>query len=245
MIPTSKAGPDRRAICMKAAAASSAKARAQTHCRNGHPYAAEGSFRMMRDYRGYMFRRCCACAKMKWNRQTGRKKLSKTKLEQVFAALREGQTLQSIYGRKGDKFVGGGITKPDILGRFRRQHPKVDRLITQLAAANREAAKPVRLVAPAVVQRSGAEVFAVIAAATANLPDFLREDVRSSMIVAAWEGRLHPRDAAKRVREFVTAHNRQFSKFVPGGGIMQSLDQQVYDDGPTRLVDTVTRGLWG
>jgi hypothetical protein len=29
-----------------------------------------------------------------------------------------------------------------------------------------------------------------------------------------------------------------------GAGWNKSLDRQVYDDGPTRLADTVTHGLW-
>ncbi|ABE64042.1 hypothetical protein Nham_3309 [Nitrobacter hamburgensis X14] len=81
--------------------------------------------------------------------------------------------------------------------------------------------------------------------ATAGLPDHIRDDVRSAMFLAVAEGRLNPGAAASRVREFIAAHNRQYSKYVPhGGGVMQSLDQQVYDDGPMRLVDTVAHGLW-
>ncbi|GEC14226.1 hypothetical protein NWI01_01180 [Nitrobacter winogradskyi] len=81
--------------------------------------------------------------------------------------------------------------------------------------------------------------------ATALVPVDIRNEVRSAMSLAAAEGRIRPHETESRVREFVTAHHRQFSKYVPhGGGIMQSLDQQVYDDGPTRLGDTVTHGLW-
>jgi hypothetical protein len=53
------------------------------------------------------------------------------------------------------------------------------------------------------------------------------------------EGKLRPTDIRRRVREYVTAQYRQFSKFGP-----LSLDARLYDNSATTLGDTITRGFW-
>lgn len=182
--------------------------------------------------------------------------MSRNQVTKVLAALNEGRTLYNIYGYSTQNGMpiyvrGQGICSPTILKGFIAANPTLGARIRKIADDNRKAAmlranESRRIVAaPAILRDDGRFTYAVICAATAPLPDFLRNDVRSAMFLAVAEGHLKPGDASKRVRDFVAAHNRQFSAFVPViGGRLQSLDQQVYDDGPTRLVDTVTRGLW-
>ena len=100
--------------------------------------------------------------------------------------------------------------------------------------------------ASAILRDDGRFAYAAIVHATSSLPDHLKDEIRSLMWMAAAEGKLSLRSISREVvQSFVSKQNRVFSKYIPhGGGINQSLDQQVYDDGPTRLVDTVTHGLW-
>lgn len=69
--------------------------------------------------------------------------------------------------------------------------------------------------------------------------------MRGDLLLALSEGRIGPRDLPTAIAKYKKQNNAKFSKYVPVvGGFMHSLDQQVYDDGSTRLIDTVTRGLW-
>jgi hypothetical protein len=176
--------------------------------------------------------------------------------------LREGKTLSFItrgyisHGRTKEKkeYVKGSIIiEVRSLRAFMKENVAAGRLIAKLANENRLAANRAGVSRRVGRARSSgpnrtlqnADIYERIVQATALVPVDIRDEVRSAMSLAAAEGRIRPHETESRVREFVTAYNRQYSKYVPhGGGIMQSLDQQVYDDGPTRLVDTVTHGLW-
>jgi hypothetical protein len=76
-------------------------------------------------------------------------------------------------------------------------------------------------------------------AVPANLPAQIRDDVIGAMALEIVEGKLRSTDIRRRVREYVTAQFRQFSRFGP-----VSLDARLYDDGSTTLADTITRGFW-
>ena len=235
---------------------------ARTHCPQGHPYSAENT--RLHATRGH---RICKICRREEDRRTRRNqfeqrvaagipahqwqpfggnvgRLTEDQVQTIAERLREGETLNQIV-------LDNPACSYQTLRAYRHNNARRWKPLARLADANRynkrvEVLRARRLFAsPLVMQNDGATAFNAICAATEDLPDFLRDDVRSAMFLAAAEGSLKPRDAARRVREFATAHNRQFSKFVPGGGgIMRSLDEQVYDDGPTRLVDTVTHGLW-
>jgi hypothetical protein len=179
--------------------------------------------------------------------------ITKATISKIFEALHSGKTIRNVTsGMIGDHRVPGMKILPLArLQTLKKKYPLFGRRIDKLAARNREIAREQGLIklrslyCRPMTSDAGETAFAAITVATAGLPDHIRDDVRSAMFLAVAEGRLNPRDAAARAREFVAAQNRMFSKYVPhGGGIMQSLDQQVYDDGPTRLVDTVTHGLW-
>ncbi|MGB5903779.1 MAG: hypothetical protein WBH00_13105 [Xanthobacteraceae bacterium] len=218
----------------------------RTHCPKGHPYSIENTIYNLSP----RFRICRTCRKEQdRNRRThgdflkGRGKLTADQVRSIAVRLREGDSLHQIV-------TNNPVCTFLTLKAFRIRNARLWKPLAKLADANRQekwrATLRARqsLASPAIMKNDGADAFGAICEATSGLPDFIRNDVRSAMFVAAAEGHLKPRDAAKRVREFVTAHYRQNSKFVPGGGIMRSLDEQVYDDGPTRLVDTVTHGLW-
>lgn len=228
----------------------------RAHCPQGHAYTPENT--RLTKIGG---RRCILCAReherQRRARLSGLPKspprkfggavgnLTEDQIRRIAERLRSGETITQIT--RVDPVCCGAT-----LQAFRNKHARLWKPLDKIAAANRYQ-RQVFLIGrnrrPASTiyrEDNGLSAFAAITAATASLPDFLREDVRSLMFLAHAEGRLKPGDAAKRVREFVRAQNREFSAFVPViGGRMQSLDQPVYDDGPTRLIDTVTQGLWG
>lgn len=226
-----------------------AKKRARTHCPNGHPF---DGFRA--NGNGLTCRTCTTCRREREHKHGGVKNVTRSHIERVLDALRDGRTLNNIYGLKGGgrcrSYIGGKIIDCRSLRKFREKNPKLDSLIEKLASANRYRAMHRHadrrvVAAPAIIRNDGADAFAAIMAATAHLAEYQRDDVRSAMFVAVAEGRLHPRDAGTRLREFVSAENRMFSKYVPViGGVMGSLDQPAYRDSPIPLVETISRGLW-
>lgn len=221
----------------------------KTHCRNGHSLSGDNLY-----IRPNGERQCIACRRASARRAQKNGLPSEQALRKLFDGLRAGLALQTLILGKGpggfkhsDKRVISGMR----LANLRRINPRIDAKIKSLIEKN----KPLysqristgrrTIAAPFVLRNDGADAFAAIMAATASLPDHLRDDVRGTMFVAVSEGRLKPNDIGRRVREYVTCHNRMFSQFVPnGGGIMRSLDQQLFDDGPMTLGDTVTQGLW-
>lgn len=165
----------------------------------------------------------------------------------MLMSLHDGKTLQEIFGKKHGKHIGGRIVRDDRFYAFCRANPAIGKRIHQLASKNRDAARAEarRQRVPTVTRNPSVGSLKAINSAIAHLPDEIRDDVQIAIWLAYSERRLKLRDIKTRLSEFVRAENKMFSKYVPhSGGIMQSLDQQVYDDGPTRLVDTVTHGLW-
>jgi len=220
---------------------------AKTHCKRGHPLSGENLYR----YRGE--RQCKTCRRMHARRHDKecRALPSEQKLRAVFSALREGKTLSVITtglvhaGGSNYQKVATAIVNGNSLRRLMQTNAPAGRLIRKLAEENRVAQHKARWLQRPRVARVSERGYEAIRRATEGLPDHLRDDVRSEMFLAIAEGRLPLREAAARVSEFVTAHNRTFSKFMPGGGLLLSLDQPAYaDETGTRLVDTVSTGLW-
>jgi hypothetical protein len=82
----------------------------------------------------------------------------------------------------------------------------------------------------------GADIFTLIRAAVpVTLPAQIRDDVIGAMALEIVEGKLPPADILRRVREYITAEFRRFSKF---GAI--SLDAHLYADGNATLLDRLS-----
>lgn len=133
-------------------------------------------------------------------------------------------------------------------GPFGTSHPRMGKRIKALTLQNRQPIfeavalknrKKQLIAAPALLRNDGADAFEAITRATSHLWEGERGDVVSLMFVAVAEGKLLPRDAEKRLAEFVREQRRQFSKFGP-----VSLDAPAYSEGATTIGDLVTRGLW-
>ena len=97
--------------------------------------------------------------------------------------------------------------------------------------------------APSIAER-GADIFAVIRAEVPTyLPAQIRDDVIGTMALEVVEGKLRAADIRRRVREYVTAQFRQFSKFGP-----RSLDAALSADGTATLLDMLSTdastGYW-
>jgi len=231
--------------------ANSMAALGRTHCKRGHALVASN---ILSD-KGLIRR---ACRNISHKQALSIRMLSADKVRKVIEALREGKPLTQIThgyaqlnegdqesvreGREDYREGSGPSQLHDSPSRYRSTNQRMidDNRKTSLATARRIVA------APAILRDDGRFAYAAIVHATSSLPDHLKDEVRSLMWMAAAEGKLSLRSISREVvQSFVSKQNRVFSKYVPhGGGIMQSLDQQVYDDGPTRLVDTVTHGLW-
>jgi hypothetical protein len=124
--------------------------------------------------------------------------------------LHEGKTLNALYGRDGKRYVSGGcVIDYHALRQFMKLNPRIGKKIQVLADKNRAAVRILagekrrKQAAPAIVRNNGADAYAAIMQATARLWEGERGDVMSLMFLAAAERRLDPRDAVRRLPEFV------------------------------------------
>lgn len=212
----------------------------KTHCIHGHEFTPENTYVEPSGKIG-----CRAC-----RRRYTPTLPPEAQIRAVIDALREGRTLQSIYGKPVRSPISGPrVIKRERLKAFRIAHPKVDRLISSLAKDNAMKARRhwrdgARTATPFIRSADGVmvEIYAAI-------PQWIqradRDDIASMIYMDICEGRLPPSKIADRIGEYLRRQRQTFSQFVPViGGRMASLDERLFDDSGTTLADTVTRGLW-
>jgi hypothetical protein len=212
-----------------------ARLRDRTHCKHGHPFSGKNLYTSP-DGSG---RHCWACMN---NSHNFNRTMSEQQARRVVEALYDGKTIADIV-RAGTPTY---ILNHRALLLFRQKHPKFDRLVVRLSGANAKvhhaeasARRAMILRAPFIAVRGADFLMLIRDAVSTNLPEQIRDDVIGVMALELVEGKLRPADIRRRVREYVTAQYRQFSKFGP-----LSLDARLYEDGATTLGDTITRGFW-
>jgi hypothetical protein len=164
--------------------------------------------------------------------------VSEQQARRVVEALHEGKTIADITGGGKPTY----ILNNRALLLFRRKHPKFERLVVRLSSANAKVhhaeATSRRfqiLKAPAIAEH-GVDIFSLIRSAVPEtLPRQIRDDVIGAMALAVVEGKLRTADICKRVREFIAAQYRQFSKYGP-----ISLDARLFEDGNATLLDRLS-----
>lgn len=235
-------------ILREAALVSAARRREKTHCPHGHALVGENLYVNPKG-----FRECRACRRNA-KKRTSELVLSPQQTKRVVAALKGGATLKEITRgivRKQfepEKRICTERQLTNTLAKDRKLKSLVDTMVPRnfrRACGLWSQSRP-RIAHASLLRNDGADAFDAINSATKHLPDVIRGDVQSAMFIAVGEGRLKLRDAAARVREFVTAQNRadRMSVFNPWGHL--SLDKPLFTDGGSMtLGDVVTRGLWG
>ena len=212
--------------------------KSRTHCKLGHPLSGAN---LLFHSKGW---RCCRMCDAKSHEENRR--LSDHQARRVVDALNEGKTIADIT--KGGK--GAYIANHRALLLFRQKHPKFDRFVVRMSTANAKvhhteaAARRAQLLRAPDISSRGADIFMLIRSAVpTSLPAQIRDDVIGAMALAVVEGKLRRADIQRRVREYVTAQFRQFSKF---GAV--SLDARLYDDGSATLLDRLSTeagtGYW-
>jgi hypothetical protein len=218
----------------------SARFRAMTHCKHGHPLSGDNLYSYVSQ--GRAERKCLTCNKRL--AETGRR-MSEEQARRVVDALNEGRTIAQIT-KSGPSY----ILNATALLLFRKKHPKFDRLVMQRSKANAivhhakaHARRAQHFRAPAIANY-GVDIFLLIRSAVpTTLPAQIRDDVIGAMALAVVEGKLRPTDIRRRVGEYVTAQFRQFSKWGPA-----SLDARLSEDGNATLLDRLSAdvgtGFW-
>jgi hypothetical protein len=221
-------------------AARGARFRAMTHCKHGHPLSGDNLYLYVSQ--GRTERKCLTCNKRL--AETGRR-MSEEQARRVVEALNEGRTIAQIT-KTGPSY----ILASQALLLFRRKHPKFDRFVVGRSSANAKIhhaeahtrrAQVFR--APSIAEHSGGIFLLIRSEVPTTLPAQIRDDVIGAMALAVVEGKLRPSDIRRRVREFVAAQFRQFSKYGPA-----SLDARLSDDGNATLLDRLSTdvgtGYW-
>jgi hypothetical protein len=216
-----------------------ARVRNKTHCRNGHAFSGDNLY-VSPDGKE---RRCWTC--MKHNSQFGRR-MSEDQARKTIDALKAGAIISDVIKAGAPSYV---ITHR-ALQIFRDKNPKFDRLVATLSDANKERRRAEVRERSILIRRSpisasaGADFFQLARnAVPSSLPRQVRVDVIGSMALDLAEGKLQPDDMRRRVREYITAHFRMFSKFGP-----RSLDAPLSADGSATLLDMLSTdagtGYW-
>jgi hypothetical protein len=219
----------------------SARFRAMTHCKHGHPLSGDNLYLYVSH--GRHERKCLTCHKRL--AETGRR-TSEHQARGVVEALNQGMTIVQIT-KTGPSYILNATAGTPL---FRKKHPKFDRLVMQrsranakvhLAEAGARRAQAHRL--PSIADH-GSDIFLMISAAVpTTLPAQIRDDVIGAMGLAIVEGKLRPTDIRRRVREYVTLQFRQFSKYGPA-----SLEARLSEDGNATLLDRLSTdvgtGYW-
>lgn len=189
-------------------------------------------------------RRCRTCSLMLRHSPQLKEEVVRT----VLFRLHEGATYENIGGRENGHYVGNRSVTTTRLKAFRQKHPKLGKVMDSLAEKNRVAARSERAAKRLVGSNNtklDEKALPIINEATQNLPQEIRENIRSLMAIAVRERRLKLKDIPARVREFRSLYRKQnkhslFDEYSAN----DSLDRQKFDDGPTTLGDTITHGLW-
>ena len=221
-------------------AARAARFRAMTHCKHGHPLSGDNLYSYVSQ--GRTERKCLTCNKRL--AETGRR-MSEEQARRVVEALSEGRTIAQIT-KSGPSY----ILNATALLLFRKKHPKFDRLVMQRSSANAKVhlaeagARRAQVFRAPSIAEHGVDIFLLIRSAVpTTLPAQIRDDVIGAMALAVVEGKLRPADIRQRVREYVTAQFRQFSKYGP-----VSLDARLSEDGNLTLLDRLSTdagtGYW-
>jgi hypothetical protein len=211
-----------------------ARLRDRTHCRYGHPLSGENLFVAPEGWR-----RCRICIDKS---HAENRRMSEQQAREVVEALHEGKTIADITGGGRPTY----IVNNRALLIFRRKHPKFERVVVRLSTANAKvhhaeaSARRAQIFRAPAIAEHGADIFSLIRSAVPEtLPPQIRDDVIGAMALEVVEGKLKTADICKRVREFITAQYRQFSRFGP-----RSLDARLFEDGTMTLGDTITCGFW-
>lgn len=234
--------PGQNANLAKGTAAKRAILNAATHCKHGHPWDIANTA-MKKHPNGKVYRHCRKCQAERTAIWTRKGTLSRAKAEQIITALDEGKTVSQMHH--------GGIIKVTKFNAFIAANPLLGRRLLKRSDENRTAALRAlgesRRVwaAPAAMRRDGHAMMEEINRVTAGVAESIRDEVRSRIALAVVEGQLKVSEIKTRYREFVSAHNRMFTQFVPVvGGVMRSLDMRLNEDNENTLHNQVTRGLW-
>ncbi|MBM7483303.1 hypothetical protein JOE52_002285 [Bradyrhizobium canariense] len=183
-------------------------------------------------------------------------------IEAVKEALNSGKTITLIcHGVFGGKSgVAEAILPFRNLKHYRSLNPDFDQFVREATTKSRvqahlrrypNAGRRHKLIAPRPLMRGPTltgiiagpshEIFTAVDQAVPRNLDFeTRKEVMSNMMLAMLEGTLAIEDATRRYREFLRITNRMFpTKYAP-----PSLDAPAYREGKTRLVETISAGLW-
>lgn len=219
----------------------------KTHCKRGHPLSGDNLYVAPKSGS----RGCRACRTLT-NKRLREDRMKPEQKRLILQRLREGFSLRALKkGTIGRRFFPGlTIATSQQMRAERLRDPKwsdkVDALSKPLAHAKLVAIGRARRIraAPALMRNSGLDAYDVIVSATQNINDEVRDEVRGDLFIAVGENRITLAEIPARVREFVAAYNRSNKHSVMSLWGNKSLDAQIFHDGPTRLGDTVTHGLW-
>ncbi|MCK1400119.1 hypothetical protein IVB45_18530 [Bradyrhizobium sp. 4] len=210
--------------------------RSKTHCKFGHPFVVH---QRLNFDKGSVIRKCNMCHFLRY--KTGGS-VKPEVLVKVKAALERGIAISSLTS-------SGRSTRllaHHALRRARRENPEIDRLAAAVIEGSRSRALHTRWmrVRNEIKRAQNNDYYSIRSMLPASFPD--RDDVVSAIFEDILTGALKREDVKGRVRAYVTAHNQMFAtkyrKF--GDSPLVSLDEAVFDDGPTTRGDTVSRGLW-
>ncbi|QDF38265.1 hypothetical protein FJN17_12180 [Bradyrhizobium symbiodeficiens] len=214
-------------------AGKSARFRAMTHCKRGHPLAGASRYQMD----GYIARHCRICRAMRARRPAAVTSLQKAKVVELLK-----RRTPISHFTSGSGFVVSHVTFTHL----RQVDAEINSLalvVLDGAVARGQKLRWSRL-RNQVRREQENDYFKIRAMLPAGLPG--RDDVVSLIFEDLLTGTLKREDVRSRIRGYIAAHNQTFAtkyrKF--GDSPLLSLDEAIFDDGSGTRGDNVSRGLW-
>lgn len=226
--------------------AQKAKHNAVTHCQRGHDLSLPG-VRYTWISKGYSSWRCAICHLA--GARAGNRPMSLDQARQLVEGAQSGLSLSQMTKGGSEHYVTGFWKTKAFLSANPAIHARLQALFNANSRANHLAAARGRRVSAHLSSRSSDQaeraMMAIQNAVPSGLPKHHRDEIVSRMLADFVEGKLKLKDIRTSVRAFISIEYKQFGQYIPViGGVMGSLDQAAFDDGPTTVGDLVTRGLW-
>jgi hypothetical protein len=219
--------------------------RNRTHCNYGHPLS--GINLLSRPGRnGRTWRKCVICLQ---RRDQNPRPPSKEQIDRATAALNAGSTLTLVCtGKVGPERVQARILTYRKLKLYRQLNPAFDRFVIAATADSNSNAQQRRYHPERhrfnIIRGETNDYRKILAMMPSGLPPDVRDDVAQSMFLALLEGSLQRDQVGARVKQFLSAHNRESNKHGTGKYGLRSIDAPAYSEGSATFGDTISRGLW-
>lgn len=221
-------------------AAAAASQLAKTACKHGHPLT--GSNLVIRTEGNRVRRRCAVCLRIK---NTVGTQLGADTVAKLKAGLAAGLPISHLVCTRTSK--SRVTTNWAGLRRLRMEDPAFDALVRRAITSHTPDHSSRRRPLKGAIAAQPSEIYTAIdKVLPRSLPDQIRQEAMSDMMLAVLEQQTTLAEACTNRRQYVAQAYRMFPIDNPkfGGAKLVSLDEIIFDGSRNTRGDLVSVGLW-